>query len=80
MPLVIRSDSHGVLDKYKAKILEDDDIRSFRRWAWLIANEPGFDLEFFPGDLNNGADLLNRPSIRVQGQGKTSLCIDDHDV
>ena len=28
---------------------------------WLIANEPGFRIEFFPGSENCGADLISRP-------------------
>lgn len=41
-------------------MLSDDDVRSFRRWAWLIANEPGFMMEFLPGAENFGADILSR--------------------
>ena len=36
-------------------------MRSFRRWGWLLANEPGFGIKFYPGSENSGADLLSRP-------------------
>ena len=61
IPLIIRTDSHSIFDKYQSKILVDDDVRSFRRWGWLLANEPGFNIEFYPGSENSGADLLSRP-------------------
>ena len=61
VPLTIRTDSHSIFDKYQSKILVDDDVRSFRRWGWLLANEPGFNIEFYPGSENSGADLLSRP-------------------
>ena len=60
-PLLIRTDNHGILDKSKSKEFYDGDIRSFRRWSWLIANELGFKIEFFPGSENCGADLISRP-------------------
>ena len=50
-----------MIDKFQATVLLDDDVRSFRRWAWLIANEPGFMMEFLPGAENCGADILSRP-------------------
>ena len=71
LPLVIRTDNHGVMDKSRAGVLVDDDVRSFRRWAWLIANEPGFQLEFKPGVENCGADLLSRPHVEKK-RGKES--------
>ena len=61
LPLLIRSDNHGVVDKSRAHEVYDQDIRSFRRWSWLIENEPGFEIEFLPGSENSGADLLSRP-------------------
>ena len=61
IPLLIRTDNHGILDKSRSTEFYDGDIRSFRRWSWLIANEPGFKIEFFPGSENCGADLLSRP-------------------
>ena len=68
LPLTIRTDSHGVMDKSRAGVLVDNDVRSFRRWAWIIANEPGFTLEFSPGVDNCGADLLSRPHVRGLGK------------
>ena len=62
IPLTIRTDSHSLFDKYKAKVLVDNDVRSIRRWGWLLANEPGFRIEFYPGVANSGADLLSRPT------------------
>ena len=61
VPLIIKTDSYSIFDKYQSKILVDDDVRSFRRWGWLLANEPGFSIEFYPGSENSGADLLSRP-------------------
>ena len=61
LPLLIRSDNHGVIDKSRAYEVYDQDIRSYRRWSWLIENEPGFKIEFLPGSENSGADLLSRP-------------------
>ena len=59
--LLIRIDNYGILDKSKSSEFYDGDIRSFRRWSWLIANEPRFRIEFFPSSENCGADLLSRP-------------------
>lgn len=65
VPLLINTDNHGVIGILKAKILQDDVLRSFRLWAWLIYNEPGFLLEFKPGTDNTRANLLNRPNITL---------------
>ena len=70
LPLTIRTDSHGVMEKSRAGALNDDDVRSFRRWAWLMANEPGFELEFKPGAENCGADLLSRPHVEKKSDRK----------
>ena len=40
-------------------------MRAYAKWAWLLANEPGFRLEFVPGLINMGADLLSRPGYKV---------------
>ena len=61
VPLVIKTDGYSLFEKNKAEILVDNDVRSLRRWNWLIANEPGFELRFHPGSENCGADLLSRP-------------------
>ena len=70
IPLTVRTDSHSLFDKYKAKILVDNDVRSLRRWGWLLANEPGFMIEFYPGTCNCGADLLSRPTHARLGIGE----------
>ena len=62
IPLTLKTDSHSIFDKYQAKVLIDNDVRSIRRWGWLLANEPGFKIEFYPGANNSGADLLSRPT------------------
>ena len=54
IPLLIRSDNHGVMDKSRAYDVYDSNIRSFRQWSWLIANKLGFVIEFLPGSLNSG--------------------------
>ena len=61
VPLLIRTDSHAVYDKFRAGYLHDDDVRAFRKWGWLVANEPGLKLEFLAGSENKGADFLSRP-------------------
>ena len=78
MPLTIVSDAHGIRDKEQAKILRDDDCRSFRRWGWLLANEPSFQLVFRPGSENIGADLLSRKGkyVRVKARGGKALEFD----
>ena len=45
VPLLVRTDSHAVFDKFKSGYLHDSDVRAFRKWGWLVANEPGFELE-----------------------------------
>ena len=69
LPLLIRLDSHSVVDKSRAYEVYDQDIRSYRRWSWLIENEPGFEIEFFPGFENNGADLLSQPVKLCEKKG-----------
>ena len=61
VPLIVKTDGYSLFEKYKAKVLIDNDVRSLRRWNWLVANEPGFELKFNPGSENCGADLLSRP-------------------
>ena len=61
VPLVIRTDNQSVVERMKAGHLNDADVRALRRWGWLVANEPGFQVEFIAGDANRGADLLSRP-------------------
>ena len=58
-----------MFEKYKAKVLVDNDVRSLRRWNWLVANEPGFELRFNPGSENCGADLLSRPPRKKMEYG-----------
>ena len=66
LPLVVRTDNHALIDKWRSKSLYDSDIRVFRRWGWILANEPGIQFEFVPGAENIGADLLSRP---IAGKG-----------
>ena len=61
IPLIIRTDSNSLYSKVQSGSFYDADVRVFRRWAWLLANEPGFRIEFVPGTENSGADLLSRP-------------------
>ena len=62
IPLITRIDSHSVFDKYQSKILVDDDVRSFRKRGWLIANEPIFNIMFHPKPQNCRVNLLSRPN------------------
>ena len=77
IPLTIISDANGIHDKERKRILVDDDCRSFRRWAWLMANEPGFELTFLPGEKNMGADLLSRKDKKIQALKHKTLLIDN---
>ena len=69
VPLIVKTDGYSLFEKYKAKVLVDNDVRSLRRWNWLVANEPGFELRFNPGSENCGADLLSRPPSKKLGYG-----------
>ena len=77
IPLTIQSDNHGIHDKERARILIDDDCRSFRRWGWLLSNEPGFELFFLPGVDNTGADLLSRKGKKIRALGGKALLMDE---
>ena len=77
VPLVIKTDNHGLVTRAQTGTVYDEDIRAYSRWAWIIANEPGFKLEFVPGLINQGADLLSRPGQKLNlpasalaGEGK----------
>ena len=61
IPLIIRTDSNSLYSKVQSRSFYDADVRVFRRWAWLLAKEPGFWIEFVPETENSGADLLSRP-------------------
>lgn len=61
LPVVIQTDSHSLVNKAQSGTVYDTDVRAYNRWAWMIANEPGFQLEFIAGVENEGADLLSRP-------------------
>ena len=61
IPVVVRTDSHAHVNKWKSQSLYDSDVRAFRRWGWLIANEADISFEFVPGSENTGANLLSRP-------------------
>ena len=74
VPLVICTDSHSIFMKAKSGDFCDPDIRAFRRWAWLVANEPGFRIEFVPGVKNSGADLLSRPPPELAQKKGLDTC------
>ena len=74
VPLVIRTDSHSLYAKAKSGNFYDPDIRAFRRWAWLIANEPGFRIDFVPGVENAGADFLSRPPPEEKPKKESNTC------
>ena len=69
VPLIVKTDGYSLFEKYKAEVLIDNDVRSLRRWNWLVANEPGFELRFNPGSENCGADLLSRPPSKKMEYG-----------
>lgn len=64
--VAVRTDNHALIKKYKSQSFYDSDIRVFRRWGWLAANEPDIRFDFVLGSENVGADLFNRP---VTGRG-----------
>lgn len=66
LPVVFRTDNHALIEKWKSQSVCDSDIRVFRQWDWLAANEPDIRSEFVPGSENTGTDLLSRP---VTGRG-----------
>ena len=46
IPLVVRTDNQALVDKCRSQSLYDNDIRVFRRWGWLLANEPRMSFQF----------------------------------
>ena len=60
VPLVICTNNYSLHSKAKSRNFDDADVRAFRRWVWLLANEPDFNVEFVLGKTNIGADLLSR--------------------
>ena len=87
VPLTIRTDSHSIIDKIKSGKIYDSDIRIFRKWEWLVANEPEMKMEFISGTSNKGADLLDRPqgecyvvSVRRVGFGEVFCDLQCHDT
>lgn len=68
VPLIIKIDNHGIIEKSKSRDIYDLDIRSFRRWFWIISNELGFKIAFLPGALNQGADLLSKAPKKIRGK------------
>ena len=61
IPVVVRTDNQALVAKWRSHDLYDSDVRIFRRWSWLVSNEPELRIEFVPGTENAGADLLSRP-------------------
>ena len=64
--VVVRTDNHELIGKWKPQSLYDSDICVFHRWGWLVANEKDIRFEFVPRSENTGADLVSRP---VTGRG-----------
>lgn len=54
-------DNKGVVDRWSQETFKLDDVRVARRLGWILANEPGLELEYQPGVRNWVADLLTRP-------------------
>ena len=76
IPLVVRTDNHDLVAKWWSHNLYDSDIRIFRRWSWLVLNEPELTIKFMPGTENSGADLLSRPTLGLRNEdtsGPTSV-------
>lgn len=63
LPLFLRVDNQSVADVLAKKEAPTSDLRAYRLWTWLVANE-SYEVEFLPGDENRGADLLSRPGRR----------------
>lgn len=63
IPTVVCTDNHALVEKWRSGTFYDLDIRIFRRWVWLLANEPKLRLEYVPRTENVGADLLSRPRL-----------------
>lgn len=72
--LIIYTNSHNIIDKAKSKNIHDSDVCGYQRWAWLIANELGFEIQFVPGAENIGADFLSR-LVKNQQPGIDTLAI-----
>lgn len=60
IPEVVRTDNQAPVDKWRSRSVYDSEIRVFRRWVWLVENEPEIRFEFVPGSESTGADLLSR--------------------
>lgn len=60
-PVFVRTDNLAIVDKWKSKGFYDNDMRIFRRWGWLLVNEPEVRFECIPGKKKIGANLLSRP-------------------
>lgn len=63
IPVVVRTDNQSLMEKWQSRSLYDSDIRTFFRWSWFGANEPGLEIEFMQGSENIEADLLSRPLL-----------------
>ena len=62
IPVVVRTDNHALVEKWRSPSLYDSNVRIFRCWSWLVANEPELTIEFIPRAENPGTDLLSRPT------------------
>ena len=61
--MTIRTDHQTLAERWTTQEIISDDVRIFRRWDWLLANEPNLKMEFLPSVQNSGVDLLTRPLI-----------------
>ena len=49
LPMTIRTDHQTLAERWTTQEIISDDVRIFRRWGWLLANEPNLKMEFLPG-------------------------------
>ena len=61
--MVIKTDNENLVKKWGKDYLFDSDVRVFRRLAWLVANEHNLTIQYVPGSMNTGADILTRPIL-----------------
>ena len=57
IPVVVGTDNQSLVEKWQSCSLYDSDITVFRRWSWLVVDEPSMEIEFILGFENTGADF-----------------------
>lgn len=72
--LVLFSDNLSLVRQIQSGFPNCQDKRVLRLWGWLLANER-FTIEFLPGNLNRGADLLSRPRISAKMESVEVLAL-----